>query len=212
MRTIVTVATGPRFNGGIRRLLSQLPPGYPIKSWVDIFPPGSPTQQQNPYAFKLYAISNVLQEGFTSVLWLDSSTVFLNTEPKPGKLGPLWRHIWDQGYCIFQNYDFKVGDFCCEESLDIMHLTRRDAFNIPLAVGGCIGLDLTKGIAAEFLNEWERLMLAGAFRGTDHNHRHDQTVAAVVAHRLHMTLTMPPKFWSEQCYPTSEETILTVCR
>lgn len=43
---------------------------FGFSSYDDI---GSPAHQDNPYAFKIYAIDKVRSQGYDHILWLDSS-------------------------------------------------------------------------------------------------------------------------------------------
>jgi hypothetical protein len=202
-RVIVSVATGPRFCGGMRRLeaiLDRLE--EPHYFWYDKFPDG-PTQDQIPYGFKVSALEPMLAN---QTMWLDSSIVPIQPLEK------VWKLISSQGYWFSQNYDYTVGQFCSDEALPIMELTREDAHNIPLVIATAFGLGFETEIAWRFFAEWKRLMHAGAFNGSDHNHRHDQTVASVVCHRLGMELTHPPKFIVEPFQQPTEETVFTICR
>lgn len=205
-RVIVSVATGPRFCGGMRRLrdcLNEL--GEVFSFYEDCFPHGSPDHLQVPYGFKVYAMAQSVPFHLTT-MWLDSSVVPI----KP--LDPIWELVESQGYWFSQNYDYTVGQFCCDEALQIMQLSREEAHSIPLVIGTAFALGFWNNTALEFYNEWKRLMQAGAFNGPWTTHRHDQTVASVVCHRLGMKLTQPPKFIVEDFQAPTEETVFTICR
>lgn len=206
-RVIVSVATGPRFCGGMRRLkeiLERL--DEPHYFWYNEFPPHGPTHEQVPYGFKVAAVGQGLASTADSVLWLDSSIVPICS------LAPVWEHIEREGYWFSQNYEYTVAEFCCDEALEIMGMRRLDAWYVPLVIGTAFGLDFRNEMAVKFFEEWKRLMLAGAFNGSGNNHRHDQTVASVVCHRLGMKLTQPPKFIVEPFQQSTEETVFTICR
>ena len=157
--------------------------------------------------------------GATSVLWLDSSTVILRP------LDDLWRLIENQGYWFSRNYDWNNGQFCSWEALDIMGVSREQAFKIPQVTAACFGLNLKDRIALDFLTDWHTLMRLGAFKGDRGNltghvadpaqyqgHRNDQSCASHVVHSLSMSLTDPPEWWAEQGYPQSDQTVLTLVR
>lgn len=216
---IVSVGTGPRFCGGLRRLNTLIPPHEQFIYWMDRFPPGSPTHLENPYAFKVCAIQNVKDRNFTSVIWMDSSILVL----KP--LDSIWELMNTQGYWFCRNYDHMADKFCCDASLEIMGLSRQEAATIPVLVGGAFGLNFKFPISVEFFIQWRRMAELGAFRGPHRNdngesstdrsvigHRHDQVCASVVAHRLGTTLTPMPKYLVEQGDTPAEDTVLTVLR
>jgi len=218
-RMVVSVGVGPRCAGGFQRLAERLYElGEPLMAWQNAWPPGSPTHEENPYAFKIYALEHANLAGFLArpLLWLDSTVIVL----KP--LGPLWDLIERQGYWISRNHGMVTGPFCCDAALPILGISREEAFEIPHVVATCFGLDMRRSIAQEFLARWKALAEAGAFKGPHRNdsgeasadprvlgHRHDQTAASVVAWRLGMQLTDPPDWFADEGYPGSETTLLT---
>lgn len=219
MRYVVSVATGRHYVTNQDRLRDSLNAmGQGSFTWTDMLPPGSPKHEDNPYSFKVVAIEDAVLHGATSILWCDSSVVVL----KP--LGSLWGLIESQGYWFSRNYGYTQGQFCNDEALAIMGVTREEAFKIPHVVASCFGLDMRKPIAQEFLKRWKAMAEAGAFKGDrgdlsgtgDTNrfigHRNDQSCAAHVIHELGMTLTDPPDWFAEQGAPRNENTILTLER
>lgn len=181
-------------------------PSSPVYAWVNSFPPQSPSHDISPYAFKVYAIKEVVRRGAKAVLWADSSVHAVQN------LEPLWRRIETEGYWLPDNrsnpeQDRTCGEWTCDSALEPLGITREEAFGIPQITATVFGLDFRHNIAVQFLHEWERLEKAGAFKGpwvnTDGEasidprvlgHRHDQTAASVVAHRLGMKLTKQPMF------------------
>lgn len=225
-RAIVSVGTGYKYCSHLGRMVEAMPDEeyeYQIVAFRDIWPPHSPSHQDNPYAFKVYAIEEAMQRGYSTILWCDSSILPVD---RPGNsLGPIWEHIEKHGWWLPQNYDMNVGDFCCDSAVEIMGISREVLRTIPIIIATAFGLDMRQRICQDFLAEWKRWALAGAFRGPWGNgygeassdpqvkgHRHDQTMASVVANYLGMGLTMPPKFIAEQGFPISDETILTILR
>lgn len=217
MRAIVSVGTCERHWANMERL--RLRVGHDnICIFFDKLPPGSPAHGDQPYGFKVAAIRQAAKHGAKSILWCDSSIVAM----KP--LGPLWDLIDQQGYWFSKNYSYNQGQFCNDEALAVMGVTREEAFGIPQVVGGCFGLKVDHPVAREFFYQWSKLMDEGAFRGDRGDlsgsgdmtkfvgHRNDQSCASDVCHKLFMKLTEPPAWFAEQGYPTTEETILTVER
>lgn len=217
MRAIVSVATGDRHRANMERLRKQVEHDN-VCIFFDRLPPGSPTHEEQPYAFKLFALRQAVRHGAKSVLWMDSSIVVLRP------LEPLWNLLEQQGYWFSKNYDYNQGQFCNDEALAIMGVTREEAFSIPQVVGGCFGLSIESHYGREFGYRWDSLLQKGAFRGDRGDlsgsgdmtkfvgHRNDQSCASHVCHKLGMKLTEPPAWFAEQGYPTTEETILTVER
>ncbi len=183
-------------------------------TWQEL-PPGSPTHADVPYGFKYSAIDEVARKGATSILWLDSSAVIL----KP--LDPIWSMIEQQGYWFSRNYDYNNGQFCSDEALKIMGMTREEAFKVPHVTAACFGLRMDHPYAIAFMSGWKTLAEAGAFKGDRGNcsgkvedptqyqgHRNDQSCASQMCYLLGMNLTDPPDYWAEQ----NDKTILTLGR
>src|SRR6185369_2386707 len=73
---IISVGVGQWYAQGIDRLeRSLLFHGYPGKiiTWKECYPPNSPTNEENPYAFKLYAFDEAIKLGIRHTLFVDSS-------------------------------------------------------------------------------------------------------------------------------------------
>jgi hypothetical protein len=227
-RAIVNVATG-RYLVGQERLRAAVSGGAEFICWTDAMPPGSPAHQDVPYAFKAFALDVARQRGFRYVLWADSSIKVLRP------LEPLWDLIEAQGYWISKNYSWNNGEWTWPTAYGDLGIAPEDNWRIPQVIATSFGLDLQHPKGLGFFEEYLRLAKTRAFCGpwfnrrhpdyAHHNfaeypsgdcentqirgHRHDQTAASLIAHRLGMTLTDPPK-WIE--YPPKEtaETILSV--
>jgi hypothetical protein len=218
-RVIVNVATG-RYRALQDRLANAVihEPAYK-RWWGYHLPPGSPTHEDVPYAFKIYAIKNMMEEGIPAIMWMDSSIV------PQAPLNPLWELIERQGYWFSANPPWDCGQFTCDAALPALGISREEAFNIPHVMATAFGLDFRHDITREFYTEYMRLVNEKtAFRGAWNNrnkaassdprvlgHRHDQTVASVLAWRLGMTLTTPPEFIVDGGKPT-DRTILEIHR
>lgn len=215
-RSVVSVGFGERCVGGLLRLdrrLGEL--GESLSSWYSQLPSGCPSHDQIPYGFKIWALESTA-EWATTLLWLDSTVIVL----KP--LTELWQLIERQGYWLSRNHGFMNGEFTADAALPILGVSREENWLIPHVVATCFGLDMRNEIAREFLHQWKEAALAGAFAGPKRNdygeasadprvkgHRHDQTAASVVAHRLEMKLTTPPEWFSDDGFPSDERTVLT---
>jgi len=220
-RYVVSVGTG-NHGGKLVRLRSQLIQQHENYALWDVLPVGSLPHEQAPYAFKIYALEQAHREivdTSVTLLWLDSAVMILRP------LGPIWRRIERHGYWFSQNHDYNCGEWTCDSALPILGITREEAFTIPQIVGGCFGLNMRAPVAQEFMERWKEYALAGAFAGpwrNDHGeasldprvqgHRHDQTAASVIVHRMGLRLTQPPRYFSDDGFPATEETILTARR
>lgn len=186
-RAILSVATGGWYPRGQQRLFDSLQERGEDATrlfWRDQYPPGSPTHEQAPYAFKPYSFQAARELGFDHAFWLDSSCWMLR------RLDPIWNAIENDGY-YFEPDGHVVGEWCSDAALNLLMLDRDETMTMPLIEGKAIGLDLRDSAALAFLNEWTRLADAGAFNGpwTNENggassdprcrgHRHDISIAS----------------------------------
>jgi hypothetical protein len=190
-RAIVSVAFGAVAKG---RQCRFIPSFQANAAGADIFnfqelPKDSPSHEKVPYAFKAYAIKEVIDQGYDSVLWVDSSII----ANRP--LTPLWDFIDQQGYWLVDDPDGKggiwnCGQWTCDSALGPLGITREEAFGIPQIASFSFGLNLNNNIARKFFSEfWQYARQGDAFCGPRTTHRHDQTVASVIAWRLNMKLS-----------------------
>jgi len=176
--------------------------------WKDELPPNSPTHYESPMAFKTYCFLEAINHGYRYVLWVDAPCIALRS------IHPIFTIIEQKGYVMFVDpYGQSVGQWCGDEVLEHHKISREEAFRMPEIPTSVIGLDLHSGIGRRFLDEWHEMALDRiTFRGTrkpilstdDHyaiawnkencissdprvgGHRHDQTAAGIIAHRLGM--------------------------
>ena len=178
-----------------------------------------------PYAFKPYALNWASLQGYTSLLWCDACILPIQPLgglwAKIEEDG-----IWfaRNGYMNYEwTADSAYADLFHEKELEINGLEACKAMNrtIPHVVATAFGLDLRKPVARNFLTEYLRLAQTKAFCGPWQNsnapnvagrnadrvagpcgppdvsgHRHDQTAASVIAWRLGVHLTDPPKWFA----------------
>jgi hypothetical protein len=118
-------------------------------------------------------------------------------------LDPLFESIQRRGYLFFPERH-SVGEFCKDDALGPLGITREEAFAIPSCWSAVIGLDLESPQAVEFLRQWKERAADGVtFPGPKWSgvngwprrasqdsrvkgHRHDQTAASAIAYRLGM--------------------------
>lgn len=183
-RCVVSVATvKPRYLVGMARLareLDRLKDATPRLFWRDGYPPDSPSQQQCPYGFKPFAILAAEAAGFEQVLWLDSMVVPMQP------LDAAFKIVEAKGWLLADNPPWTVGDHCTDAALVKLQLTRNESLQIPSISAATLGVNLVHPTAREFLRQWRDRADEGTFHGPRRTHRHDQTAASVIAHRLGM--------------------------
>lgn len=154
---------------------------------------GAPSHFDSPYGFKIYAIEHVIELGYTSILWLDSSVYAI----KP--IDHLFDIIEKEGY-LMQEAGAYVGEWTNDRTLDYFDLSRDKAMTMTMyGNAGLLGLDLTSETAQSFFNSWAIAERNKLFEGQWNNykqteskdprcrgHRHDMAVGSIIANRLDM--------------------------
>ena len=159
---------------------------------------GSKPQQEVPYQFKVIAIEKARQMGYDVILYCDASIWAIKDVMK--SIHYISEKGWLMEYCGFFASQYST-DICLEK----FNLTRDDAESIWLYSSGFTGLNFKNEIANEFLIQWLfRAKEETTFKGDWNNnfnqcskdvrclgHRHDQTVASIIAHNLGMEKINP---------------------
>ena len=195
-RAIVNVSNGYYVIGQHRliRAAAKMSPGVPVVRWADRLPAGSPTHQECTYAFKGYAIEKALSMGHDVLLWCDASILPIRS------MEPLWRLIESRGYWISNN-GYMNDEWTALDRLPLLGVTAEENRRIKHVATTAFGFNVRHKIGADFAAEFIRLAKNGSFHGPwkgarGVQHRHDQTAASVIAHKLGMELTDPPKWFA----------------
>ena len=174
------------------------------------FPTGCPPHADVPFAFKPFCFGEAAASGLRRVLWLDSTCVAIRS------LDVLFGRLETHGYVLFRNGRFRLGNWASDAALAAFAVDRETALRLPEVNGAAVGLDVTHPEGARFLSSWHAAARAGtAFRGVEETpgdaddywavrsnrtgrsstdprvrgHRHDQTVAGILAHQHGLELT-----------------------
>lgn len=206
---IINVADGiwyPTAQARLQRSLSAVEYLGARLVWTNEVPPGSPSHQDNPYAFKVWAFREAQRLGYDVVLWVDASCWAIK-HPKP-----LFDIIARDGYLLFDN-GANVGDWCTDEAMALLNRSREELRQIQMVACTIMGLDFRTGIGCEFLDHWQRMSQQGVFRGpwkndngeassdpTVKGHRHDQVAAGVIAHDMGLKLTSSHGLYAYEAY------------
>lgn len=202
-KCIINVSTGELYKKGLARLeesVRKFHDDIDIMKWVDGFPPNSPTHEEVPYAFKVYAFFAARDAGYDQVLWMDAPLIAV----KP--ITPVFDHMTENGCYLQDNPGWNSGQWCTDAALDTLGVSREELFKVPQIMACILGLDFGCETSNKFLDEWHRLSQDGiTFHGpwTNANgeaspdsrvlgHRHDQTAASVVSIRLGMPWVSGP--------------------
>lgn len=174
--------------------------GIDLLVWNDLFPVGARPHEESQYGFKIHAMKQARDRGYTSVLWLDSPAFAVARN-----ISPIFDVIEKQGYYAMSHIDpliNQVGD----SYLKFYRMKRNllEGYNLPS--GSCYGFDLAnpvgKGVGAEIFRVMEHDEFRGLFRsetGDTWNHRHDEACLAGVLKRMKLEVALyDPLFQSER--------------
>lgn len=203
-RAIVSVAVGAWYPNGQQRLFDSLEERGENATrlfWRDAYPPGSPSHEEAPYAFKPHAFRVTRKLGFDQALWLDAS-VWADK-----RLDDIWARLDADGY-YFEPDGNMVGEWISDAALELVGLTRDETMTMPLIEGKLIGLDFRDPTAQVFLEEWLSLAERGGFHGAWTNddgsvstdprcrgHRHDIACGSPIVASLGLGLQKQRRLW-----------------
>ncbi len=172
--------------------------GYDAMVWTNDFPPGSPTHDQVPYAFKPFAIQAARDAGYTKILWMDSKCYILS------QVTPIEEALEKDGYWFVED-GMTVGEWSKDSALPLFGITREEGFGMNVIAAKHFALNFEHKIARDFFDAYMGYAVDNdgeAYIGpwTNENgeastdkrvrgHRHDQVCGSVVRHKLGMKLS-----------------------
>jgi len=178
---IVNFATG-HYIKGQQRLMASIPEHYGKMPFTDYSQIGSPTHSQSPYEFKIYAIEKAFMKD-DIVLWCDASMW------RVGDMSKLESIIINQGWLATEAGHY-VGRWTNQHTRNYFNLTEQELYQgtggLIMFSAGLLGLNKKSELAMEFFKQWKASALAGCFRGSFEDHRHDQTCGSIIMQRLGM--------------------------
>lgn len=181
-RAVVNLVTDvQRYYQGQQRLRESLydfrPPDVALTFFTTEAQVRAPRHAENPYAFKVYAVEALRAQGYDQVLWLDASTVAVKN------IEPVFEWLDQKGLFMEASGHF-VGDWCNQAALDYFALSREEAMTMPMYSAGFSGFDFRRPEAVEFFERWRASMLAGCFKGSWADHRHDMSCGSILANQM----------------------------
>lgn len=174
---IVNFATN-HFLKGQRRLEESVNGSAKFLGFADYQKIKSPTHNESPYQFKVHAIEKAWEQD-DLVLWCDASLF------RVGDLSKIETIIRADGY-FMEEAGHYVKDWCNAHTRLYFNLKPEES-GFTMFSAGLLGLDYNSRIAREFFNQWKASAVAGCFKGSWQNHRHDMTCGSIIAQRLGMT-------------------------
>lgn len=191
---IVSFGKNHRFEKGLERIKTTLKETTTIPFFgFTEYPSGCPAHEISPFAFKFFCIRECYNQGYTNILWIDSSVV-IKTDLKD-----VFKFIETEGYFFIKNWH-TVGDYCHDKALKTLEITRDESFRIPSLQGTNFGLNLKNNNSKTFLEKLihlsrDGITFPGPYSNNNHEasthprvlgHRHEQTAMSVLALRLDM--------------------------
>jgi hypothetical protein len=181
----------------LRALVNRTSPNVDVFVFNNETEIGSPRHQDNPYAFKVYAIEAVRSKGYEVVIWCDS---ILNPVRSLDSIIP---EIEKVGVYLPED-GWKTGMYANDNCLQYFGVTRNQAMEIS-AIWACfMAFDFKNPVTHEFIRRWKKACLEGAFAGKTFNndgsqsadprcrgHRHDQSCAELISHQMGIPLSRP---------------------
>lgn len=155
----------------------------------------SPKHSEIPYAFKPFAIQKAIDLGYETILWCDSPVYAIKS------IEPIFNHIDNEGYLLFDNRGFSLGDYSSDKQLDYFTITRQAAWDIKQVMACVMGFNTTDPIVMNWFKiykdvandlypgEWFNDDLTESKDARVRGSRHDQSVMSCIAHAKNLTLT-----------------------
>lgn len=178
-----------------RKSMENAGGGFEYIGFTDNRNIGAPPHWSVPYAFKTYALMYCLNKGYDQAIYVDASIYAVKSWE------PIWEKIAQQGH-YFEESGHWAGNWTKDSVLQRLGVTRDEAMKIPMFSAGFTGLNFRNELALEFLRRWHECACDGdSFKGTWDNenlqmskdprckgHRHDMSVASILAYKLGMEL------------------------
>lgn len=183
---VTTVAVGrafPQKAERLRRSLARHDPRLTFAPFINHYPKGTPTTKETTYAFKPLAIQQRLNEGYDTVIWIDSAFV------ATGPIRPVVSIAQKHNHVVLLDPGWNLRQWSSDKQLEAFGLSRSEAERIPIPLAGVCAF--TK--ESELLRQW--VSHIDLFPGPRRNPkssctrdpkclgtRHDQTVLGILMH------------------------------
>lgn len=127
--------------------------------WADEYPPNSHNHNDIPYYMKIAAFDEAIRQGYTHILWCDSSMWAVNNPMK------LFDIISEQGYYFFST-GYNLAQSVNDNALNAVGLSRNEAEGLTEWASGLVGfrMDNEKGRCIYY--KWKEYMDAGLSKGS----------------------------------------------
>lgn len=193
---IISVGVNGWYPAGIDRLERSLViQGYAgdYFFWKNEYPPFSPSHEDNPYAFKIYAFEEAIRRDKKIILYLDSSFWCIKNPHE------LFDIISDNGVLGFRT-GYNCAQTCSDAALEWAGFTRDEAEQLPEIASGMVGLRLDNPDGKKVWNLWKEGCELGLFKN-NRNHdmndsaddrfvhaRQDQSIFSLATHKCGLSI------------------------
>lgn len=164
-------------------------------------PDGCPTHKETPYGFKPAIFKEAFDQGFTQVIWVDS-TIVINRN-----LDRIFAETSKRGVVAFHNLGHDVNDWISDVAAQKLGLD----LDKPIAqIMACVvGFDISTDIGRYIFDEWYEMSQDGesfhdypSSRPTHKAHRHDQACLSGLLHNASVSLVP----YGALCYEPHDQT------
>lgn len=162
---VLCEAIGHWYPAGLDRLANSLQwHGYAgdFMLYRNEYPPFCPSHQDNPYAFKIYAIREAIRMGYKTLLQIDCSFWAIRNPH------PIFDIIIDKGIFAFRS-GYNCAQTVPDNLLADVGITRDEAEKIPETATGIVGLHIDNPDAKKVFEYWADFCDRGLFIN-DRNH------------------------------------------
>jgi hypothetical protein len=172
------ITTDGGYSKGQQRLIFKMQSqSIPLITFIGEHQVKSPLHQDNPYAFKIYAIDVARKMGYEQVLWVDASVYPVRN------IMPVFEYMRDKGIFL-EHAGHVAGRWSTDKALRYFNITRDEANQMPMFAAGYCGFDFTNKISRDFFAKWQAAMLMGMFQGTWEESRHDMAAGSIIANQM----------------------------
>ena len=213
---IINAAIGSWYPVGQKRLVNSLIHhgfNWDILTWTDW--PNQNFDTSCNYNVKAAAFEEAINQGYTHILWLDSS-VWAIKDPNL-----IFDIINEQGYYFWSN-GYNCAQECSDRCLEYFQITRDEAEKMPVASTSMFGVNLTNPVGMAFMQMWLRSAKDRIFHGSrlhDNQssdprflwHRQDQSAASIILNQLGCYIH-PPGLYSSYYEPNLPESVVLTMR
>jgi len=193
---IINCGVGGWYGHGSRRLKKSLNfVGWAGETIIydDTYPPDSYRHEDIPYYMKIAAFEEAIRQGFTHILWCDSSIFAVENPVK------MFDIIDEQGFWFFSS-GYNMAQSANDTALAAAGMSRDEAETVNEWASGCVGVNLNNPNGKAIYERWKELMDAGISKGSrlhDNQskdkrflfHRQDQTCLSLAIWELKLKNT-----------------------